>query len=140
MQSPFGRCANDLVPRLGSCSSRPTIGGLASASALTASSMSEKSQGGSSAPGLAWPQAAQVLLSGWLISVQAGQVQSPADRSAIGPCAGRAGAEAAGRGRTAAGGPRRGISWGHTSLGRVRKYVLCVGGDYMRYVRLFEVV
>ena len=95
MQSPFGRCANDLVPRLGSCSSRPTVGGLASASALTAASMSEKSQGGSSAPGLAWPQAAQVLSSGGLISVQAGQVQSPADRSAIGSCAGKAGAVAA---------------------------------------------
>ena len=84
MQSPFGRWANDLVPRLGSSSSRPTVLGLTSASALTAASIGAKSQGGSSEPGLALPQATQMLSSGSLKSVQAGQAQRASVESAMG--------------------------------------------------------
>ena len=80
MQSPFGRCANPLVPRLGRSSSRPIVCKLTSASALTTASIGAVSQGSAANPGLAALQAAQMLSSGWLCSVQAGHAQTSAMR------------------------------------------------------------
>ena len=74
-QSPFIRCVNDEVQRLGSTSERTTILGLVRDRAMTAASIGAKSQGGSSEPGLALLQASQMLFSAWLLNVQFGQVQ-----------------------------------------------------------------